>query len=359
MRLLEAAGASWCIANVTRCLLTLSHCLALLPAGTPLGDPIEVGALGSAAGGKAAAAGQRVLALGSSKSCYGHTEGTAGLTGALLAAGALRKAALPPIVNLQEINPYVSAALADWQARLALMAAPSRQLAPAAHLITKVEQPLAGTSSFGMSGVNAHALVSSLATSGSAAAVTSLAWQPAAYWPSPRPHPLLLFAAVQRPGATGRVVQLAADLAAPGLSWLQDHSVQGRALLPGAAMFEMAAAAVAVCQPVDGSVSGAAALTSLTILVPCMLASAEGRDSGSSALLRCAVDCRSGSIEVQSASGSRHLQAIAAAAASQAVDRQPAAALSSHTGLLRVGAAVVPAGHNFAKVAAARQETSG
>lgn len=328
-------------------------------AGTPLGDPIEVGALGSAAGGKAAAAGQRVLALGSSKSCYGHTEGTAGLTGALLAAGALQKAALPPIVNLREINPYVSAALADWQGRLALAAAPSRQLAPAAHLISRAEQRLAGTSSFGMSGVNAHAVVSSLAPSGSATAGPSLAWQRAAYWPSPRPHPLLLFAAVQRPGAMGCMVQLAADLSAPGLSWLRDHSVQGRALLPGAAMFEMAAAAATACQPADGSLSTAAALASLAILAPCVLASTEGGGRGSSVLLSCAVDCRSGSIEVQSASGSRHLQATAAVAARQVVDRQPAAAASNAAGLLCVGAAALPAGHNFAKVAATRQDTAG
>ena len=45
--------------------------------GTPLGDPIEVGALGQGFG----AAGARAdgpTALLSNKSCYGHTEGTAG-----------------------------------------------------------------------------------------------------------------------------------------------------------------------------------------------------------------------------------------------------------------------------------------
>ena len=44
--------------------------------GTPLGDPIEVGALGNA---YAQAKGSVVL--GSVKACYGHTEGAAGLTG--------------------------------------------------------------------------------------------------------------------------------------------------------------------------------------------------------------------------------------------------------------------------------------
>jgi len=69
--------------------------------GTPLGDPIEVGALGQAltgsqstyggggSGGGVRGGGHRV-ALASVKSCYGHTEGAAGLTGALLAVSSLQ-----------------------------------------------------------------------------------------------------------------------------------------------------------------------------------------------------------------------------------------------------------------------------
>jgi acyl transferase domain-containing protein len=61
---------------------------ALHGTGTPLGDPIELGALGQALGfigeRTTRAAPHRPL-LGAVKSCYGHTEGAAGLTGALLA----------------------------------------------------------------------------------------------------------------------------------------------------------------------------------------------------------------------------------------------------------------------------------
>ena len=45
--------------------------------GTPLGDPIEVGALGQGLRGAEAPATDPVMLL-SNKSCYGHTEGTAG-----------------------------------------------------------------------------------------------------------------------------------------------------------------------------------------------------------------------------------------------------------------------------------------
>ena len=53
--------------------------------GTALGDPLEVGALGS---GLADPSRSNDIATGtvrvlSSKSCYGHTEGTAGITGTL------------------------------------------------------------------------------------------------------------------------------------------------------------------------------------------------------------------------------------------------------------------------------------
>ena len=48
--------------------------------GTPLGDPIEVGALGAAL---KMADGSHRVALQSVKACFGHTEGAAGMTGTL------------------------------------------------------------------------------------------------------------------------------------------------------------------------------------------------------------------------------------------------------------------------------------
>ncbi len=77
-------------------------CVAVHGTGTPLGDPIEVGALGHALsreGPHKALAGSAgrpgddgaPLRLLSVKSCYGHTEGAAGLTGAMLAVQALQQ----------------------------------------------------------------------------------------------------------------------------------------------------------------------------------------------------------------------------------------------------------------------------
>ena len=55
--------------------------MALHGTGTPLGDPIETGALGQALPARGQAA-KTVVSIAAVKSCYGHTEGTAGITGA-------------------------------------------------------------------------------------------------------------------------------------------------------------------------------------------------------------------------------------------------------------------------------------
>ena len=49
----------------------------------------------------------------------------------LLATESLTRAAAPPIVNLRNVNPYVAAALADWQLQQGLTPQAPRQLSPA------------------------------------------------------------------------------------------------------------------------------------------------------------------------------------------------------------------------------------
>ena len=120
--------------------------------GTPLGDPIEVGAIGQALSHQHAPA---IVSLGSVKSCFGHTEGAAGVTGVLLAAAYSRCIARAANMHLVNANPYVTAALEDWSKAHGLASGIARQLAPG----VMRSDTVAGTSSFGMSGVNAHVLV--------------------------------------------------------------------------------------------------------------------------------------------------------------------------------------------------------
>src|SRR5918999_492609 len=81
--------------------------------GTPLGDPLEVTALGAVVGVAAAAP----CLIGSVKSNIGHLESAAGLAGLLKAALAAHHGEVPPTVHLTEPNPELP--LAGTRLRLA------------------------------------------------------------------------------------------------------------------------------------------------------------------------------------------------------------------------------------------------
>ena len=76
--------------------------------GTPLGDPIEVGAatavLTSKPGGVA-------ITLSASKTFIGHTEPAAGIVGVMAAASTLAVPHAPAILHLRDMNPHVRVVL--------------------------------------------------------------------------------------------------------------------------------------------------------------------------------------------------------------------------------------------------------
>ena len=61
----------------------------------------------------------------------------------LLAAESLSRAAAPPIVNLRVVNPYVAAALSDWQLQKGLTPQAPRQLSPAPLTVVCAQKSLA------------------------------------------------------------------------------------------------------------------------------------------------------------------------------------------------------------------------
>lgn len=127
--------------------------LGLHGTGTLLGDPLEIAAIGGALGPRNG----KTIALLSSKATHGHTEGAAGLTGALGALRALHQRAAPAVLHLRQLNPHVRAALQDWRGSSA--ASVARQTAALAHAGGAGTRLAAGTSSFGMGGVNAHVVL--------------------------------------------------------------------------------------------------------------------------------------------------------------------------------------------------------
>lgn len=178
-------------------------------AGTPLGDPIEVNALGQALSARGAGAGTGAepcpVALASAKACFGHTEGTAGIHGAMLAVLGLQAAATPPIMHSRALNPYVASAFEEWRSRLTVQSLVPRQSSawPATAATLSL---LAGCSSFGMSGVNAHGLFSVPAAPprASASAPDSLPWHRSRHWPVPTARNMMTAALWDRGSQTAR-----------------------------------------------------------------------------------------------------------------------------------------------------------
>ena len=138
-----------------------------------------------------------------------------------MAAASLTAKAAAPIMHLRNTNAYVVAALEDWRKSAHLAAAVPLQPS-AATSARGDEAALAGTSSFGMSGVNAHVLVSPLGDGQNPSGPgPALKLARARYWCLVAPHPLLQFAAV----AAGELLMQSA-LGAAGLAFLLDHQVR-------------------------------------------------------------------------------------------------------------------------------------
>jgi acyl transferase domain-containing protein len=110
--------------------------------GTNLGDPIEIGALNAVFRGRS-----EPLWVGSAKTNIGHLEASAGIAGVIKVVLALQHGQIPPHLNFQTPNPHI-----DWEA--------SPIQIPQTLLDWPADRRVAGVSSFGVSGTNAHIILS-------------------------------------------------------------------------------------------------------------------------------------------------------------------------------------------------------
>jgi acyl transferase domain-containing protein/acyl carrier protein len=111
--------------------------------GTRLGDPIEVEALAEVLGPPTAAA---PCLLGAVKSNFGHLEGAAGIAGLAKAVLAMERGMVPPNLHFQAPNPEIPFAATRFQV-------------PVVPTPWTGDARLAGVSSFGWSGTNAHVVL--------------------------------------------------------------------------------------------------------------------------------------------------------------------------------------------------------
>jgi len=112
--------------------------------GTPLGDPIEIGALSSVFAGRK----DKPFYVGSVKTNCGHLEGAAGVIGVIKMALALQRGMIPAHLNFEKLNPHIS--LDALQVQIPLKSVPW----------PKSDHPRrGGVNAFGFSGTNAHAIL--------------------------------------------------------------------------------------------------------------------------------------------------------------------------------------------------------
>ncbi|WNZ21413.1 SDR family NAD(P)-dependent oxidoreductase [Leptolyngbya sp. NK1-12] len=116
--------------------------------GTALGDPIELLALGEVFKPSDSNRANKPLLIGSVKTNLGHLEAAAGIAGLIKVALCLHYREIPPHLHFQQPNPHVS-----WD-QLPLQVPTTSMLWPAD------SAPIAGVSSFGFSGTNAHVVLS-------------------------------------------------------------------------------------------------------------------------------------------------------------------------------------------------------
>ena len=114
--------------------------------GTSLGDPIEIAALAEVIGQPRG--GGSPLTLGAVKTNIGHLEAAAGITGLIKVVLALTHQAVPANLHLRNVNPRISLAGTPFVLPSELVPWPAG-----------TKRRLAGVSSFGMSGTNAHVIV--------------------------------------------------------------------------------------------------------------------------------------------------------------------------------------------------------
>ena len=250
--------------------------------GTPLGDPIETGALRKSVRQQASDAVFTVCAM---KALMGHTEGNAGLAGALLAVLHLQQKCSYPL-RYRNINPYVSNSWAGWKtaARLPLQTC-------------FTENACAGTSSFGMSGVNAHAILH-VSDIRSETGGRSLEWKSVDGTSGlvPRGHPFASSCSVRLNGMK-KTVCVSLDLMQEALlGFLWDHQVNGNVLFPAAAFLELALASVKmlVSEELFGMEN---ILIALPFVLPTKL------EKGSTAEICAEVDVMSGTLTLKSRQG--------------------------------------------------------
>jgi acyl transferase domain-containing protein len=259
--------------------------------GTALGDPIEIGALKATYG--AGREEDRPLVVTSVKPNIGHLEAGAGIANLIAAVLAIHHREAPGIVNLERLNPYM-----NLEGFAVLFPKEPTRLEG-----SEDGRLLAGLSSFGFGGTNAHAILegSSGYSMSELASTKGLFEREAFPWRTPS-HPMIqLRVGEDKSGkdAMGYGCRMGGRLG----RLLEDHVVKGQVVVPGAAIVELACASfLERGLGASDKEAGRVILSDLVLYEPILLSMGNG-SSGSNTTLRCVISS-GGSFEVLSEASS-------------------------------------------------------
>jgi len=188
--------------------------------GTGLGDPIEVGAIGEVIGNKA---GFMPVVLTAAKSWSGHSEAAAGIVGLSHAQCIANSLLSLPVLHLRGLNPYIYHSKGQWSA--------PRQLAPR---LDHERRSLIGISAFAFQGTNAHCIISHTLKRHEP---VSIIWNKAIAWVATIYH-----RSIESSSIKTNSINLEINFLRSGNgSYIMDHRVLDRILVPGAALMEATA----------------------------------------------------------------------------------------------------------------------
>ncbi|NRB36648.1 MAG: polyketide synthase dehydratase domain-containing protein, partial [Rhodobacteraceae bacterium] len=233
---LQSSGLdAWCV-----------QVLQMHGTGTPLGDPIEVGAASAVL---LSDAGERDFPVHMSgiKSNMGHSEAAAGMAGMVQLVGNLVHKSASPISHLRHLNPHIVGMLSGSKSKSAALGV---DLSRAPSSLASVETCVGGVSGFAFQGTNAHALLSHACVSGSEGDLDTvsrpglgLMWQRERCWYAVDFDLMVSCASV---GVVPKsTFTFTCKLYHPGLAYLWDHVISGQALLPGSAFMELGYSSIA------------------------------------------------------------------------------------------------------------------
>ena len=265
--------------------------------GTPLGDPIELGAA-SAVLLRRGTTRNSSLQLSGAKSFVGHGEPAAGMVGLTRLVISLENLSSDYFITLRTVNSYVSDAISNSMHSDQICIA--REVGPYSLPASKTH---GGVSAFAFQGTNAHAIVSKdfaeendmhLNLSNPLTnSLDAFSLHMTRYCVLPQSHTLVQQFSSCRPDTRGLKAVFEGNLTAPRVSKLySDHQILNKALFPAAGMVEMVLQSGMTV--LEHALQTSFAVSDVVISSPLILAKSTERWKQVE-ILRCCIDVSNGS----------------------------------------------------------------